>query len=119
MRAYSNSIPFPTFAVRSGARQGVARRGRRYRGSSVGVLWERFSISYRWVISYTHGWNGFTAYDYSVRYSRSIEQECRGREDIAHQMNTQDEWLRAISISISAYERFRSLNQNHKDTSYE
>jgi len=45
---------------------------------------------------YIEGWNGFTAYDFSARYLRSIAEERRGREDIAHQMNTPDEWRAAI-----------------------
>lgn len=65
-------------------------------------------------MGYARGWNGFTAYDFSARYSRSIAEERRGREDIAHQMNTQDEWSEPSSISSSAYVRFRSLNKNPK-----
>jgi hypothetical protein len=42
-------------------------------------------------MSYTACWNGFTAYDSERRYFRGIYGDFRGREDIAHQMNTQDE----------------------------
>jgi hypothetical protein len=63
-------------------------------------------------MGYTCRWNGFTAYDFSGGYFRSIAEELRGREDIAHQMNTQDEWSEPSSISSSAYARFRSLNKN-------
>ena len=108
--AYSNSNPFTTRAVRSGARQGVARRGRRYE-RFMGAFLARFQ-RFTWRAScYARKWNGFTAYDFGVGYSRSIAQERRDREDIAHQMNPQDEWPRAISISNSAYVRFRSLTE--------
>ena len=108
--AYSNSNPFLAVAVRSGARQGVARRGRRY-DVFLECSLARFQRSTWRAICYARKWDGFTVYDYSVRYSRSIAEERRGREDIAHQMNTQDKWSRTISISTSAYERSRPLTE--------
>ena len=106
--AYSNSNTFFALAIRSGARQGVARRGWRSAVGGLNVLLDRSFVPLEARKGYIGKWNGFTAYDFRAGYFRSIPQERRGREEIVHQMNTQDDWLEPSSISTSVYGRFRS-----------